>query len=133
MHPILRQIPALMAMALPAMAADAPMTGAAFEAYVTGHTLTFSSQGQVYGAEQYLPGRRVKWAFTEDICRDGVWYEEAGQICFVYDYDPVPQCWLFWNEGGLSARFMGEESGTELREISRTTGPLPCSGPEVGV
>lgn len=110
-----------------------PLTGAEFEAYVTGKTLTFSSQGQVYGAEQYLPGRRVMWAFTEDICREGIWYEEPGQICFVYDYDPVPQCWVFWQDGGLNALFMGEDGGTRLTELSQTPAPLACAGPEVGV
>lgn len=109
------------------------MTGAQFEAYTTGKTLTFSSQGQVYGAEQYLPGRRVMWAFTEDICREGIWYEQEGQICFVYDYDPTPQCWVFWQDGGLNALFMGEESGTRLKEISQSPAPLPCAGPQVGV
>lgn len=115
------------------LATETPMSGAEFEAYTTGKTLTFASGGQVYGAEQYLPGRRVMWAFTEDICRVGVWYEEAGQICFVYDYDPVPQCWIFWQDGGLRARFVSGESGTELYEVSQSPGPLPCAGPEVGV
>jgi hypothetical protein len=116
-----------------AHAAETPLSGAEFEAYTTGKTLTFASQGQVYGAEQYLPGRRVKWAFTEDICREGTWYEDAGQICFVYDYDPTPQCWIFWQDGGLRARFVSTDSGTELHEVSQSTGPLPCAGPEVGV
>lgn len=116
-----------------ALAAETPLSGAEFEAYTTGKTLTFASQGQVYGAEQYLPGRRVKWAFTEDICREGIWYEDAGQICFVYDYDPIPQCWVFWQDGGLRARFVSTDSGTELHEVSQSSGPLPCAGPEVGV
>lgn len=110
-----------------------PMTGAAFEAYTQGMTLTFSSQGQVYGAEQYLPGRRVLWAFTEDVCREGRWYEENGQICFSYDYDPTPQCWVFWEDGGLNALFMGAPNGTRLKEVSKSSTPLTCAGPDVGV
>ena len=110
-----------------------PMTGAEFEAYTTGKTLSFSSLGQPYGAEQYLPGRRVMWAFTEDICRKGIWYEDAGQICFSYDYDPTPQCWVFWRDAGLNALFMGQEDGTRLKEIAQSPSPLPCAGPEVGV
>lgn len=116
-----------------ALAAETPLSGAEFEAYTTGRTLTFASRGQVYGAEQYLPGRRVKWAFTEDVCREGIWYEDAGQICFVYDYDPTPQCWIFWQDGGLRARFTSADSGTELQEVENSTAPLPCAGPEVGV
>lgn len=110
-----------------------PMTGAQFDAYTTGKTLTYSSGGQSYGAEQYLPGRRVLWAFTEDICREGIWYEQDGQICFVYDYDPVPQCWVFWQDQGLNALFTGQDGGTRLHEQSQDTRPLPCAGPEVGV
>lgn len=109
------------------------MTGAEFEAYTTGKTLTFSSQGQLYGAEQYLPGRRVMWAFTEDICREGAWYEADGQICFVYDYDPTPQCWIFWKDGKLNALFMGQDGGTRLTEVAQSPSPLPCAGPQVGV
>jgi len=116
------------------MTAQTPMTGTEFEAYASGRTLTFATGGQIYGAEQYLSGRRVLWAFTGDQCQEGVWYEQAGQICFVYDYDPTPQCWTFWSgEGGLSARFEGDLPGTELSEVAQTSDPLLCAGPEVGV
>lgn len=114
-------------------AAPPAMTGAEFEAYTANKTLMFSSRGESYGAEQYLPGRRVMWAFTDDICREGIWYEEAGQICFVYDYDPVPQCWVFWLDGGLNALFRGDADGTRLKEVAQSPGALPCAGPEVGV
>lgn len=110
-----------------------PMTAEEFETYTQGKTVTYSADGQVYGAEEYLPGRRVRWAYTEDICREGDWYEEAGQICFTYDYDPRPQCWVFWQDGGLNALFMGSDSGTRLREYEVSRKPLPCAGPEVGV
>jgi hypothetical protein len=122
----------LAGLSLPLGASEAPLSGAAFEAYVTGKTLTFASDGQPYGAEQYLPGRRVLWAFTEDICREGIWYEEEGQICFVYAHAPDPQCWIFWLDGGLQARFMGDGVATELQEIGQSTAPLPCPGPDVG-
>jgi hypothetical protein len=115
-------------------AAQAPMTGAEFQAHVEGRTLTYHSQGQAYGLEQYLPGRRVRWAFLGDECWDGRWYEEAGQICFVYERDPTPKCWRFTREGGrLSARFMGSKAGQELYEVRASEEPLVCPGPEVGV
>lgn len=110
-----------------------PMTAEEFDAYTQGKTVTYSADGQVYGAEEYLPGRRVRWAYTEDICREGDWYEEAGQICFTYDYDPRPQCWVFWQDGRLNALFMGSDSGTRLREYEVSRKPLHCAGPEVGV
>ncbi|MFN3972559.1 MAG: hypothetical protein ACK4GO_03290 [Gemmobacter sp.] len=127
---------ALTLAALPglAMAADAPLTAEEFEALTTGRTLTYAQGGQVYGIEQYKPGRRVKWAFRGDECRDGIWYEQAGEICFVYEYDPTPQCWLFQRRpGGMTARFTGDVAGTELSVVAETSDPLLCAGPDVGV
>lgn len=115
-------------------AAEIPMTAEEFGAYATGKTLTFSQGGQVYGAEQYLPGNRVLWAFEGDTCREGKWYEDAGMICFVYDYDATPQCWTFWQgENGLNARFNGDAPGAELSEVAKSPEPLQCAGPDVGV
>lgn len=111
-----------------------PLTGPEFEAYTTGKTLTFSQLGQVYGAEQYLPGRKVRWAFKGDTCRNGSWYEEADLICFVYDYDPTPQCWTFWRQDGrLTGLFVGDGSGAELSEVAQSPDPLACAGPDLGV
>ena len=116
------------------IAAENPMSAAEFDAYATGKTLTFSQGGMVYGAEQYLPGRRVLWAFQGDECREGRWYEEAGLICFVYEHDPDPQCWTFWQgDNGLNARFAGDEPGSELSEVDQSPEPLLCAGPDVGV
>ncbi len=127
---------ALCLMLLPqiAVAAEIPLTGPEFDAYTSGKTLTYSQGGGVYGIEQYLPGKRVLWAFEGDTCREGHWYEEAGLICFVYDYDPAPQCWTFWqDDNGLNARFEGDTPGTELSEVEESSRPLLCSGPDVGV
>ena len=115
-------------------AAENPMSAAEFEAYATGKTLTYSQFGQVYGAEQYLSDRRVLWAFKDDECREGRWYEEAGQICFVYEHDPTPQCWTFWkDEAGLNAQFEGDGPSSQLSEVAQSTEPLLCAGPDVGV
>ena len=123
----------LTASALPATA-QAPMTAAEFEAYVTGRTLTYTDRGVVYGIEEYLPNRRVRWAFVDDECRDGFWYETDGEICFVYDNDPTPQCWIFTKrDGRLSALFTGAEDGRELYEAQQSDQPLICRGPDVGV
>ena len=71
--------------------------------------LSYSSQGRSYGAEQYLPGRRVIWTFLDGECQEGSWYEEAGLICFVYENNFEPQCWSFWERGGgLAARKVAE-------------------------
>ncbi len=119
--------------ALPACA-ETPMTAAEFDAYATGKTLTYSVRGEVYGAEQYLAGRRVVWAFTGDQCSDGVWYEDAGLICFVYEHDGGPQCWNFYlGATGLRAEFVGDAAGAELSEVDQSPAPLNCAGPDVGV
>jgi len=127
-------IAVMLACAAGPMAAETPMSGAEFESFVTGQTLTFAENGQVYGIEQYLSNRRVRWAFMGDQCRDGFWYEEAGgQICFVYDDLEGPQCWIFTRSGGrLMARFQGD-GGRELYEAQRSEEPLRCLGPDVGV
>lgn len=110
------------------------MTAGEFEAYATGRTLTYAEDGVIYGIEEYLPGRRVRWAFTDDECREGYWYEEAEAVCFVYDDRPDPQCWTFSRgDRGLIARFLGSENGRELYEARQSTKPLVCLGPDVGV
>ena len=120
-------------MALPALA-DTPMSAAEFDAYSLGKTLYYGADGQRYGVEEYLPDRRVRWSFLDGKCKDGLWYEDAGLICFVYDDNPVPQCWSFYQRpgGGLSARFENAPDTTELYEIEGE-GEMLCLGPEVGV
>lgn len=117
------------------ISAQTPMSASEFEAYVTGRTLTFGFAGSAYGVEEFRPGRRTTWAFMNEECRDGSWFERDEQICFVYDDTPnIEHCWIFWRgENGLSARFVGEGSETELYEVQRSSRPLLCPGPEVGV
>ncbi|MDT8856050.1 hypothetical protein RNZ50_13710 [Paracoccaceae bacterium Fryx2] len=118
---------------LPAFGQDA-LTAGDFEAYATGKTLSYALAGEIYGAEQYLPNRRVRWAFKDDTCRDGYWYEAEGLICFVYEHDATPQCWSFYLEdGSLLARYAGDAEGSELSEVAQTPVPLICAGPDLGV
>ncbi|MCF1708533.1 hypothetical protein L0V05_06855 [Tabrizicola sp. J26] len=120
---------------LPALAlAESPMTGAEFEAQLTGKTMTYAEAGQVYGIEQYLPGRQVVWAFSGEECRKGTWYEQGPAICFIYEDNPDPQCWLFFQRAdGLKAHFIGDPEGTELSAVDESTQPLSCAGPDLGV
>lgn len=109
------------------------MTGAEFDAYVTGKTLTYAENGVAYGAEQYLPNRKVRWAFDKDTCLYGAWYEQGEAICFIYEDGSAPQCWHFFSQNGkLRAEFQGD-SGTELYEAWASNAPLTCMGPQVGV
>ncbi|GAA3870492.1 hypothetical protein [Celeribacter arenosi] len=115
-----------------AHAAD-PLSASEFDDYTVGKTLTFSEGGLAYGTEQYFSNNRVKWAFDEDTCVDGFWYEEESNICFVYEHGGDPQCWQFFLQGDkLRAVFQGS-SGTELYEAEASDSPLTCMGPQVGV
>ena len=125
--------------ALPASAqttGQTPMDGAAFDAYTLGRTLSYSMQGTPYGIEEYLPNRRVRWAFVGQECQTGVWYERNGNICFLYDNAPADeQCWQFFaSEGGLRAIFQGPDGpSTELYEVQQSDQPLTCAAPGLGV
>lgn len=119
--------------AAPAAAQDA-LSASEFESYVEGRTLTYHDQGVAYGAEQYLPGRRVRWAYLDDECWEGYWYDDGPNICFVYEDSPEPKCWRFSRKAGkLSAVFIGESEGRELYEAINSPEPLVCLGPKVGV
>lgn len=113
--------------------AQTPLTAEEFEAHVTGRTITYSQFGQVFGVEEYLANRQVRWSVTKNLCQYGSWYPKDGAICFVYEYDPTPHCWAFWLEGGtLNALSVNDLPGAELSAVERTDTPLTCPGPEVG-
>lgn len=111
-----------------------PMDGAAFDAYTRGKTLFYGQNGQAYGAEVYLENRRVRWSFLDGECKEGFWYEQGRQICFVYEDNPDPQCWAFHTENGrLIARFENLPGATELYEAQDVGEEMICLGPDVGV
>lgn len=129
---MIRPLAAALLLLAPAAAA---MDAAAFEALTAGRTLHFALDGQPFGAEQFLPGRRTIWRFQGDLCQPGRWWTEGAAICFSYDGDPTPICWDFRNEGGGPVAEMLEEgapSGFRLTLDRVETAPLPCPGPEVG-
>lgn len=120
----------------PAVAQQA-MTGAEFDAYTRGKTLTYYESGRPYGIEQYLGGKRVTWAFDDGECQKGTWVEpEPALICFTYENTAGEQCWNFFQtDTGLRATFVGgaQADGPTLYEARRSRYPLLCLGPEVGV
>jgi len=115
--------------------AEVPLDAEAFDRYTRGKTLFYGQNGQAYGAEIYLDNRRVRWSFLDGECKEGEWYEEAGQICFIYEDAPGdPQCWQFSKgAGGLIARFQNLPGSTELYEASDVNEEMICLGPKVGV
>ena len=133
---MIRYVLFALALTCSAARAETPMSGAEFEAYTTGKTLTYFESGSAYGTERYKPNRQVTWAFHGDDCQDGEWYEPVpGMICFVYD-DGIngPQCWNFFkSDNGLRAKFVSDPDGRELYETRPNTQPLLCLGPDIGV
>lgn len=123
----------LLLAATPALAEE-PMSGAEFEAYTEGKTLLYAHEGQTYGGEDYLPGRRVRWSFLDGKCLAGTWYDSGELICFSYEDAPdAPVCWRFYAQpGGLRAELDGQDYTQELYETGEADKPLFCLGPEVG-
>jgi hypothetical protein len=123
----------LVCLALPARA-ETPMTAEEFEAHVTGTTVTYQQYDFIFGVEEYLADRKVRWSVAPNECQYGSWYPEGENICFVYEYSPAPTCWTFWmRDGVMVALSTNSAPGEELHEISRDQTPLPCPGPDVGV
>jgi hypothetical protein len=115
-------------------AAETPITAQQFEAHVTGKTVTYGQADSLFGIEEYLPDRKVRWSTAPDRCLYGSWYPKDDDICFVYEYDPTPACWTFWlRNGALVALSTNGVPGEELHEVAADDRPLPCPGPEVGV
>ncbi|MEP1969469.1 hypothetical protein [Shimia sp.] len=116
------------------VSAQSAMTGPEFDAYTQGKTLFFAADGQQYGVEEYLPDNRVRWSFMDGQCKEGLWYEQANQICFVYEDSVRPQCWSFYlSPGGISAVFEDNSDGRVLYEVQASSEEMICLGPEVGV
>lgn len=117
-----------------AAAAQSTMSADEFDAFTKGKTLFYGTRGAPYGAEIYHDNRRVQWSFLDGQCMEGRWYEEAGQICFVYETMPEPQCWTFrQGAGGLIAQFENNPEADVLYDAQESGEELLCLGPEVGV
>lgn len=126
----------LVVLCMPAWSASAqtPLTAEEFDALTLGRTMTWSEFGTVYGVEQYLPDRRVRWRVLGGDCKTGSWYMQGADICFVYEDNPSPFCWAITEaDGGLRARAVGDPASAVPVDIAETAEPLACFGPEVGV
>ena len=127
----------MVAAAQPVACADTPVTSAdAFAALTTGRTFFYTKNGQPFGAEQYLPGHKVIWAYTGEDCMKGTWIALGDAICFTYEDAPdQSQCWQFTqSDAGLEGWFIGSDA-SEAPLIARQSSPEPmaCMGPDVGV
>ena len=117
-----------------ALAEPAPLSAEDFDALTLGRTMTWSEFGTVYGIEEYLPNRRVRWSAVGDDCKLGHWYGEGDAICFRYEDDPAPDCWIVTGSAsGLLARYLTNPPEIDPVVVEDASGPLSCPGPEVGV
>ena len=131
----MRLLPVVMALWPLQALAETPLTAEAFEAHVLGKTVTYSRLGSIFGIEEYLTDRQVRWSVAPNLCQYGTWYPQDDDICFVYEGDPAPHCWTFWlRDGALVAQPADAGgSGFELKESAASTQGLACPGPDVGV
>ncbi|MBM9594653.1 hypothetical protein [Roseitranquillus sediminis] len=105
----------------------------AFDALTRGRTFLYSEQGVPYGAEDYLPNRRVRWSYLDGACIEGEWFPAGDMICFRYNALDDLQCWTFYRQDGrLAARFAGDPPERDLTAVEQTD-PLVCPGPDLGV
>ncbi len=123
-----RSIAILCLLAHPAFA-QSGLSAKDFEARVLGRTLDFGFQGQdPYGIERYLPDRRVLWSWGDGQCETGEWYVEGDNICFVYDFDPTPQCWRYFETSGrMMAVFMNDGEDSAVYELTPVKRELICN------
>ena len=129
-----RSVILCLAMSCTSALAETPLDAEGFDRLTLGKTFTYGNGETPYGAEEYLPNRRVRWSFLDGRCIDGHWFESKGHICFVYENDPEQHCWdVFKNGGSLRARIADAPDLTPLYELEQSTEPLYCMGPDVGV
>lgn len=81
-----------------------PLGGEAFEALVSGRTLTYAPEGgEVWGVERFHSDRRVTWTRLGGECLEGTWFpagpKEAPQVCFAYEDGSGPHCFRFYRDG----------------------------------
>ena len=113
--------------------AETPLTAEDFDALTLGRSMTWSEFGQVYGLEQYLPNRRVRWTLLGDTCVEGSWYADGQAICFQYEDRPDPVCWKMTQaQSRLNASLVAQAGENAFVVIEETQEPMACFGPEVG-
>ncbi|MEO0679926.1 MAG: hypothetical protein AAF192_05875 [Pseudomonadota bacterium] len=112
--------------------ADTVVGPEAFEALTEGRVMIYTHQGEPFGAEQYLPDRRVLWQRDSGGCLQGVWFGEGDDICF--DYEDLPGVAVCWSvrrtaEGEVVALRHGSGEPFELTLGQERKQPLECREP----
>ena len=111
-------------------------TQEAFDGYTQGKTIYYGFEDGrgVSAAETYLPGNRVRWFTRDGTCIEGQWYADQGQICFTYENNPTPQCWIATLEAnGLVATSRRAAGTSRVVEMDKGAADFQCLGPQIGV
>lgn len=114
-------------LAAPAVA-EPRMTAEDFDAFATGNTLAYLQSDGVFGTEEYLPGRKVRWSDGSPGCQSGLWYPKDGDICFQYQGVAEPACWTFMKQGGKVMADYAGDAETVFLDVAVSKDPLPCNG-----
>ena len=107
-----------------------------FQQLSEGKTQYFTRDGVEFGAEQFYKNRTSTWQYEDGTCTVGQWYPVGDAICFVYEEQPVPQCWhVVRRDGNIYARLRGTAAGdvSELLMSHVDNKPVPCPAPDLGV
>lgn len=111
----------------PGGGAQIPLDADAFDSLTRGRIMAHFMGGSRYGAEEYLPDRRVIWA-DENACMHGTWAPRGSLICFDYKDGQPERCWHYFRDGeGLSARYNGDPA-EPLIALRAQSEPLLCPG-----
>ena len=108
--------------------ASPPLTAEEFDSYVTGQTITYHQQDTLFGIEEYLPGRKVRWQEAGKGCSGGTWFARDSAICFAYTGFPRPACWVFVQTGDrVVAHSLDDAPGEQPFQVTASDTPLDCS------
>ncbi|MFM7334797.1 MAG: hypothetical protein ACKO1H_10365 [Tabrizicola sp.] len=126
-----------LALASPALA-ETPLTAAEFQAHIGQNTIGYEYSNGVRGTADYGPDRTLLWAFEDETCFAGTWFDRGNEICFAYADGTLSACWHFFMNGDRlrgTATYLssGSPLDLELFEVAHTDQPLRCAGPDVGV
>ena len=103
------------------------LDAATFERLTQGRIMGHFVYGERYGAEEYLPGRKVIWADAEG-CMSGRWEPRGPLICFIYKDGLPDRCWLYSGDStGMVARYNGDPAEPDVL-LRPEQGPLDCPG-----
>ena len=133
---MIRILGAILVLSAAPLSAETLIDGGEFQSLSEGRTLYFTQRGSDYGSEQFFEGRRSTWRYADGTCTEGEWFAKGDAICFVYDREPWPQCWIFSRRGGeFYARLDGLAPGdpSELKLSGTDKRPIACNAPDLGV